>query len=463
MALRRLTIIDHAIPFRNLLLPMTIAVLPFATALMAASQRLNNPAAGRAIASPGGLLAAPVGDAKQPPTNRGDGMKRAFVVGSVAAVVAIVASAPALAGNGTPINTGSANPLTVAVFGDAPYGASGSDTAAFQATPAFIEAINRDPKVDLVAHVGDIHSGSQACTVAYDESIAGMWAAFKDPLAYTPGDNEWTDCQKTKELPGSDFGGDPLQHLEAVRSTFFPHVGYMLGGRPKQVLSQAQIGTGTDAHYVENVMWEQSRTLFVTVNIPGGSNNDSDNWFGQSRTQRQTDEIAQRTQADLDWLDMAFAQANGDGAGSVVIIEQADMWDLDGKPLLPAPNHIINYKQFIDRIAGKTVAFGKTVLLFNGDSHAYRSDNPLEPGSPCAIETGAPDTSTQACANDAYDNQAPNGVTYTVPNFHRVVVHGGTTYPAQPLEYVRLSDDPRADNPASSTSFGPFSWERVQP
>jgi hypothetical protein len=50
-----------------------------------------------------------------------------------------------------------------------------------------------------------------------------------------------------------------------------------------------------------------------------------------------------------------------------------------------------------------------------------------------------------------------------VPNFHRIVVHGGTTFPAQPLEYTRLTDDPRADNPTSSTSFGPFSWQRVRP
>jgi hypothetical protein len=386
-------------------------------------------------------------------------MKRALGAGSIAAALAIAVSAPALAGNGTPINTGSANPLTVAMFGDAPYGAANSDTAAFDATPGFVDAVNRDPQVDLVGHVGDIHSGSQACTVAYDQSVADLWAAFKDPLVYTPGDNEWTDCQKTKELPGSEFGGDPLQHLAAVRSIFFPRTGYTLGGRPKQVISQAQVGSGTDARYVENVMWEQSRTLFVTLNLPGGSNNDADNWFGAPRTPAQTDEIAQRTQADLHWLDAAFAQANADGAGSVVIIEQADMWDLDGK----TPAHIANYKPFIDRIATQTLAFDKPVLLFNGDSHMYRSDNPLEQGSPCVIETGAPDTSTEPCADDAYAHQAPNGVTYDVPNFHRIVVHGGTTFPAQPLEYTRLTDDPRADHPASSTSFGPFSWERVQP
>jgi len=386
-------------------------------------------------------------------------MKRRSFVGLAVAAASLVLAPAAFAGNGTPINTGSANSLTLALYGDAPYGASNGDTAAFTATPGFVDAVNRDPAVDLVAHVGDIHSGSQACTAAYDQSVADMWSAYKDPLVFTPGDNEWTDCQKTKELPGSEFGGDPLQNLAAVRSIFFPRPGYTIGGRPKQVVSQAQVGVGTDANYVENVIWEQSRTLFVTLNIPGGSNNDADNWFGLPRTQPQTDEIAQRTQADLDWLAQAFAQAQADGAGSVVILEQADMWDLDGK----APSHIANYKQFVDSIASHTSAFGKPVLLFNGDSHKYRSDNPLVSGAPCVIETGAPDASTQACPDDAYANQAANGGIYDVPNFHRIVVHGGTTFPAQPLEYTRLTDDPRADNPASSTSFGPFSWQRVQP
>jgi hypothetical protein len=386
-------------------------------------------------------------------------MRKLVALSAVAAFALLVAVA-ALAGNGTPINTGSANALTLAVYGDAPYGGSNDDTAAFNATPAFIDGVNHDPKVDLVVHVGDIHSGSQRCTLSYDQSVADLWSGFKDPLVYTPGDNEWTDCQKSKQLGGSlslSYGnGDPIANLALVRSLFFPRPGYTIGGRPKQIISQAQVGTGTDANYVENVIWEQSKTLFVTVNIPGGSNNDADNWFGAARTQAQTDEIAQRTQADLRWLAAAFQRAQDDEVGSVVIAEQADMWDLDGK----APSHIANYQQFIDSIASHTLAFGKPVLLFNGDSHMFRSDNPLVDGAPCAIETGAPDTSTTACTNDAYDNQ-PHG--YDVPNFHRIVVHGGTTFPAQPLEHTRLTDDPRTDSPNGLWSFGPFSWERVQP
>ena len=48
------------------------------------------------------------------------------------------------------------------------------------------------------------------------------------------------------------------------------------------------------------------------------------------------------------------------------------MWDLDGKPA----SHIANYEAFTDKIADNAKRFGKSVLLINGDSHNYRSDNP---------------------------------------------------------------------------------------
>ena len=100
------------------------------------------------------------------------------------------------------------------------------------------------------------------------------------------------------------------------------------------------------------------------------------------------------------------------------------------------------------------------MLLFNGDSHVYRSDNPLKAGAACEIESGV---SMTACSNDASATQSPNYVspdTYPdVSNFHRVVVHGSTL----PMEWLRLTITPGANASASPTAFGPFAWQRVQP
>src|SRR5262249_48084984 len=151
-------------------------------------------------------------------------------------------------------------------------------------------------------------------------------------------------------------GGEPIANLALVRSIFFANPGFALGDR-KIVLSQSQAfapAFPSDREYVENVMWEQAKVVFVTLNIPGGSNNDDDNWYGAPRTDAQTAEIAARTGADLRWLDAAFARATADGARAVVIQTQADMWDLDGK----SATHIANYQTFIDSIASHTTEFG---------------------------------------------------------------------------------------------------------
>src|SRR5262249_48343597 len=155
------------------------------------------------------------------------------------------------------------------------YGTSNADTAEFLATPAFITSINNDSSIQEVVHVGDIHSGSQKCTVAYDQSIYNLWTAYREPLIYTPGDNEWSDCTKTKELPGSDLNGDPimpLKQLGFVRQIFFSQPGLTLGQNPMHVTSQETAfdpAHPDDAQFVENVMWEQSKTVFVTLNLPG--------------------------------------------------------------------------------------------------------------------------------------------------------------------------------------------------
>jgi hypothetical protein len=385
-----------------------------------------------------------------------------------AGIAVLVTGTAVIAQNGTPINPNSKNPLTLAVYGDSPYGTSPTDTTETDKTPAFIASINKDPKVDLVLHVGDIHSGSQFCTEGYDRTIFDLWAAFKNPLIYTPGDNEWTDCHKKKEGGhlGVDYAdGDPLANLDLVRDIFFANPGFALGGRNKRLVTQAHSDDAAhpeDREYVENVMWEQSQVLFVTINLPGGSNNDADAWFSDSppaetamQTAARTAEQARRTAADLRWLDAAFTQARQDGVQAVVIALQADMWDPE-----KGSAHVANYRPFIDRVAADAAALGKPVLLFNGDSHVYRSDNPLVTGAPCQLENGA---ATMPCSNDAAATQTPNYVAPeiypTVPNFHRVVVHGSTL----PMEWLRLTVTPGANAPAGPTAFGPFTWERIQP
>jgi hypothetical protein len=341
---------------------------------------------------------------------------------------------------------------TVAVYGDAPYGTSPTDTAEFEATPAFIDDVNADPDVSLVVHVGDIHSGKQYCTEPYDQSIFDLWTGYQDPLVYTPGDNEWTDCHKTAEggnvfvngQPVDYANGDPIANLALIRSIFFADPGTTLGSAPRQVLSQANVfdpSFPSDAQFVENVIWEQSDVVFVTIDLPGGSNNDQDVWYGAAtETTAQAQERINRTGADLRWLDTAFGLAHSEHAKGVVIVAQADMWDPE-----KGAAHQSGYEPIVQSLAAHTHAFDRPVLMFNGDSHVYRSDNPLSRNASCAWELSTP------CTSVAYIHPG-----YNVPNFHRVVVHGSTF----PLEWLKLTVDPSANVKNGATAFGPFSWVR---
>ncbi|WP_164836311.1 metallophosphoesterase [Actinacidiphila soli] len=393
-------------------------------------------------------------------------MRRTMMLAAAAAMLTLGTVTPAMA------EPGNGHVFTLAVYGDAPYGTSPTDTAEFQATPAFIDSINNDPQVSLVAHVGDIHSGKQYCTQAYDQSVYNLWTRYQKPLVYTPGDNEWTDCHKPAEGGGTyspstqqinyaldpvthqpvDYAsGNPVANLDLVRSTFFSKPGSTLGNGKQHVLSQAQVydrAHPNDSKYIENVMWQEKGIQFVTLNIPGGSNNDADVWYGApSQSAAQAKEVSERTAADLRWLDRAFAQAQEDhSTKGVVILTQADMWDLDSNTAA----HLTGYNPFVASIASHTTQFGKPVLLFNGDSHQYKSDNPLSPSAPCVGEVAG--GGEGACASVASAHPG-----YDVPNFHRVVVHGSTF----PLEWLKLTIDTNANAPASANAFGPFSWQRM--
>jgi Calcineurin-like phosphoesterase len=341
---------------------------------------------------------------------------RRTVVLAFACSVLVGIAGTAAATTGTPINPGSRAPYTVAVIGDTPYVTDTDPTKANELVQ-LIGQINADPEVDLVTHLGDIKSGSTTCSDAWNAQVLTWFETFSDPLVYTPGDNEWTDCHRA-----SNDHYLPTERLAALRSVFFPNAGETLGGRPKQVLSDA------DADYVENVSWMESRTMFATVNIPG-SNNDtvpwSDvgaGWTGVSDPSlypTQIEEHDARTAADLDWIDETFTTAHAQDAAAVVLAFQADMWDIGSTS---------DYQAFVERIGTQAAAFDGPVLLLEGDSHVFRVDHPYTPGDPL------------------------HGVfadTPAAPNVTRIVVEGSTN----PTEYLRLTIDPAQPNV--------FSWDRV--
>src|SRR5882672_4772386 len=127
------------------------------------------------------------------------------LVATATLLAAVLAPLPAITRDDAPFDRHSEDTLTLAVFGDWPY-----NDILLNSAHLLIDSVNSDPKVRLVLHVGDIHSGSQPCTGAglvpppttsdpgYNQAVFDRFAQFKDPFVYTPGDNEWTDCHSPR-------------------------------------------------------------------------------------------------------------------------------------------------------------------------------------------------------------------------------------------------------------------------
>ena len=352
----------------------------------------------------------------------------------LALAAALVASAPVPSTAEPRPDDGSQSAITLAVFGDWPY-----NGLLLQNSKLLLDSVNADPAVRAVIHVGDIHSGSQPCTSAgilppiatsnpgWNQAVFQVFQQFRAPLVYTPGDNEWTDCHKSKEKSA----GDPLKELASVRGLFFSRPGLSLGLNEMEVTSQAQAfdpAHPRDAQFVENVQWLDSHVVFVTLNVPG-SNDDTVAWTGPfANPTAQAQERADRDAANMRWLDMAFAQAARHNAKAVVIALQANMWD--PAALVAGGDGLDAYTPFVQHLADLASAFARPVLLLNGDSHLYEADQPLADPS--------------SATGSIHHTQA-------VPNLTRITVQGSTNAPA---EWLRLTID-------TSNKANPFSAANV--
>jgi hypothetical protein len=283
--------------------------------------------------------------------------------------LAAVALTTALVAPATPATAHGDHPnghdvFTFAVIGDVPYG-----DAQIAAFPGWLRQINDDPDVRTLVHVGDIKNGSTVCSDEYFALIRHDFDTVEDPLVYTPGDNEWTDCHRT-----NNGAYNPLERLAKVREVFFDRPGRTLGQHPMHVESQARQG------FPENVLYRQADVTFVAANVTG-SNNGLQPWSGlgyTAATPEQQQAVADRTRADIRLLHHAFREARKHRDRGLVVMQQADMFD---PTYTPTPNDIGAFTPWVQALVDEAAAFRGPVYLFDGDSHAYNSDKPLATGS----------------------------------------------------------------------------------
>lgn len=212
-----------------------------------------------------------------------------------------------------------------------------------------IAAINQT-KPAFSIHVGDLKSGGSSCDTQIDRARP-YFDLFENPLVFTPGDNDWTDCHRR-----AAGGSDPLERLAYVRALFFPGP-QSLGKNPMPLIRQSD--TTEFGTMVENARWQMGGVTFATVHLVGHDNN-----IGRDRR-----EFLARDKANVAWIEAAFAQAGEQDSLGLVLALHADMFGL-----FTDKRGFVNILAAIESGAGE---FARPVLLINGDSHVYRVDKPL--------------------------------------------------------------------------------------
>jgi hypothetical protein len=311
----------------------------------------------------------------------------------VAIVVVAAAVAAGLGIAGGPSTNNKTFEFAVGLWGDFPY----SDKQAQEGVPNLIADMNNSD-ISFSVHDGDLKAGNgtpgsatpTTCVDALYTQGLGFFNALSKPAVFTPGDNDWTDCDRPKN--GSFNSLERLQHERQVLFSNDQSLGQKsltmeVQSTPQCLGTTSSTGTPTFLTACsENRRWTFHDVTFATLNVQGSCNNLCDT---NPSTKDPGSEYDLRTKADLQWLQDTFDEAKADGSAGVMIIWQADP-GFDGSGFQGGPKRDPKtlaetdvpasqdgFQDLLVKLRALTIDFKKPVVLVHGDSHYFLVDHPL--------------------------------------------------------------------------------------
>lgn len=244
-------------------------------------------------------------------------------------------------------------------LGDMPYGRDQI------ATLEYIGTKIRDNDYPFVVHYGDVKGGDESCSdTLLTERRDVLYGLLPGRVFYTPGDNDWTDCDRAKA-----GGFDELERLTRLREIFYSGSGLpSFPDRPVTRQSPA---------YPENARWEYDSIRFVTLHIVGSDNGRVE--IDHSGVDAALAAVDARDAANLAWLEAAFA--NSQDAAAIVAFMQADPDEIENWTQrrtacgLQTPTNCNPYLTFLERLTALADDFDKPVLLVHGSTNRFCLDS----------------------------------------------------------------------------------------
>lgn len=238
--------------------------------------------------------------------------------------------------------------------GDVPYSRAALYDYQFLLTQA------KSERIAFLVHVGDLKGGSAPCDDEHYTRMERLFRAQPWPVAFTPGDNDWTDCHRAKA-----GGHDQLRKLAELRRRFYADDGVLR-------LSRLNI-IRDDPPFVENYRFVRGGVMFLALHLVGSDNN------RVSENPRAMAEFQARDRAVRRFMAAGFSEARqSDLAGMVLLFHANPLFERNP----PHPG----YREFLADLAKMVQDFHKPVLGIHGDSHYFQTDQPLRlPGSEASL------------------------------------------------------------------------------
>ncbi len=256
----------------------------------------------------------------------------------------------------------SQNSMSFIAIGDTPYSKKEKIRIENNISKA-IKAANPP----FVVHHGDFKSGGEACTKELmTERRDDLYGLLPGRVFYTPGDNEWTDCDRSF----LNASISELASLDLLRQLFF--------AKPMELPKEWHYAR--QPNFPENVRWMKDGVFFMTIHLVSTNN-------GRVNILKDDIEAAlalvdARDHANRVWMKQSFRAAKKAGAKAMVVVTQADVTYPNGGGPCTSNNRMycdafqnfrdnlrLNARHFLNR--GKPP---KPVLLLHGDTYPYCMD-----------------------------------------------------------------------------------------
>lgn len=245
------------------------------------------------------------------------------------------------------------------VVGDIPY--SDDDEAVLKKAVA---KLHKD-KIPFVIHVGDFKRGGKKCSAkSFGEFAQTNTSIRPRPTFYTPGDNDWTDCdRKIDKKTNKQFS--ELERLSEIKRLFFSAAPGGIQGMDYQ----------SQAAQAENAAWVYGGVRFLTLHVVG-----TNNGWNEVLSDPLADAaaaIVKRDTANLDWLMLQTQLAVKNQEGALVIALHADITrPKAGLPLCASASkdeaaHCDSYAGYRAALHLAAQNFKGPVLLIHGDTKPF--------------------------------------------------------------------------------------------